>query len=323
MKLSFDVMGHEGKLSDAIKAARKFCEKHKDAEIVLVGAKHLITPLIKPNEFVIHDCPDTIKMTDSPLNALRKVNSSMYQAMQLVADHKTDGVFSAGSTQCFVSLVYYLIKPIKKELKPCFLPFIPTLKGTATGVCDVVAQINCDGKDLYNFAKMTKIFFEFVLKRTRPTIGLINIGTEECKGYDYHKQAHQLLLNDQSFNYVGFVEPRYLFDGIVDIAVCDGYTGNLVIKSIEGGAKAVSSAFKTQYKKPWNWLGALFSLIGIVKVKKTFDYRNHAGAVVLGINAPAVKTHGSADFKQFYSGLNTLYDLVKSNVVEQLKKEFN
>ena len=178
MKLSFDVMGHEGKLSDAIKAARKFSDKHKDATLVLVGDKNAIEPLIKPNEFEIHDCTDAIKMTDSPLAALRKANSSMYQAMKLVADHKTDGVFSAGSTQCFVSLVYYLIKPIKKELKPCFLPFIPTLKGIPTGICDVGAQINCEGKDLYNFAKMTKTYFEYVLKRTRPTIGLINIGTE-------------------------------------------------------------------------------------------------------------------------------------------------
>ena len=322
MKLSFDIMGHEGKLADAIKAARKFKHKHNDVELILVGDKKQIDPLVKQNEFEILDCVDTIKMTDSPLAALRKTNSSMYQAMKLVADHKADGVFSAGSTQCFVSLVYYLIKPIKQTLKPCFLPFIPTLKNIPMGMCDVGAQINCDGKDIYNFAKMTKIYFESALNRTNPRIGLINIGTEDCKGHDYHKQANELLTNDKSFNYVGFIEPRYIFDGIVDIAVCDGYTGNLVLKSIEGGAGAVSTAFKKQYKKPWNWLGALFSSIAITKVKHTFDYRNHAGAVVLGINAAAVKTHGSADFKQFYSGLNTLYDLVKSNVIDKIKKEF-
>ena len=322
MKLSFDIMGHEGKLTDAIKAARKFKHKHDDVKLILVGDKKQIEPLVKPNEFEIVDCVDTIKMTDSPLAALRKNNSSMYQAMKLVADHKADGVFSAGSTQCFVSLVYYLIKPIKQSLKPCFLPFIPTLKNIPTGMCDVGAQINCDGNDLYNFAKMSKIYFESALNRTNPKIGVINIGTEDCKGHEYHKQANQLLLNDKSFNYVGFVEPRYIFDGIVDIAICDGYTGNLVLKSIEGGAKAVSTDLKKQLKKPWNWLGALFSVGATLKVKKTFDYRNHAGAVVLGINAAAVKTHGSADFKQFYSGLNTLYDLVKSNVIEKIKKEF-
>ena len=316
-------MGHEGKLSDAIKAARKFKSKHADVEIVLVGDKKQIDQIIKPNEFEIVDCADEIKMTDSPLVALRKTNSSMYQAMKLVADHKTDGVFSAGSTQSFVSLVYFLIKPIKQSIKPCFLPFIPTLKNIPTGMCDVGAQINCDGQDIYNFAKLAKIYFENAMNRKNPKIGVINIGTEDCKGHDFHKEANKLLSEDKSFNYCGFIEPRYIFDGIVDIAICDGYTGNLVLKSIEGGAKAVSNAFKKQYKMPWNWLGALFSLIGITKVKSTFDYRNHAGAIVLGINGAAVKTHGSADFKQFYSGLCTLYDLVKSNVIEKIKKEFN
>ena len=250
MKLSFDVMGHEGKLSDAIKAARKLVAKHREVQIILVGNKNQIEQIIQPNEFEILDCEQAIQMTDSPIEALRKTNSSMYQAMKLVADHKADGIFSAGSTQCFVSLLYFLIKPIKNGLKPCFLPFIPTLKKIPSGMCDVGAQINCTGQDLYDFAKMAKIFFEEALNRKFPKVGLINIGTEACKGYEFHKVANDLLLNDKSFNYVGFVEPRYIFDGIVDIAICDGYTGNLVLKSIEGGAKAVSEAFKAQYKKP-------------------------------------------------------------------------
>ena len=324
MKLSLDVMGFENKISEAIIAARKFVKKHPDVQIILVGNQQEIIQNIKENEFEIVDAKEVIKMDDSPITALRKSQSSMYKAIKLVADNVTDGVLSAGSTACYVTLVYYLIKTIPRITKPGFMPFLPTTgENKFFGMIDVGANKDCSGEDLYNFAKMANIYFKSVHNNSNPKIGVINIGTEKSKGFQYHHDVNEILLKDQNLNYVVFVEPRYLLQGVVDIAVCDGYTGNLVLKSLEGGLKAISTALKKSYKKPWNWLGALFSIFAIKDVSKTFDYKNKAGAIVLGLNKPAVKTHGSADKEQFLSALNLLYDIIKNNVTAKIKKNFN
>ena len=324
MKLSLDVMGFENKISEAIIAARKFVKKHPDVQIILVGNQQEIIQNIKKNEFEIVDAKEVIKMDDSPITALRKSESSMYKAIKLVADNVTDGVLSAGSTACYVTLVYYLIKTIPGITKPGFMPFLPTTgENKFFGMIDVGANKDCSGEDLYNFAKMANIYFKSVHNNSNPKIGVINIGTEKSKGFQYHHDVNEILLKNKNLNYVGFVEPRYLLQGVVDIAVCDGYTGNLVLKSLEGGLKAISTALKKSYKKPWNWLGALFSIFAIKDVSKTFDYKNKAGAIVLGLNKSAVKTHGSADKEQFVSALNLLYDIIKNNVTAKIKKSFN
>ena len=132
-----------------------------------------------------------------------------------------------------------------------------------------------------------------------------------------------MLSKDKNINYVGFVEPRDLLQGIVDIAISDGYTGNLVLKSVEGGLKAISAVLKRNFKKPWNWLSALTSAFVIKNVSKTFDYKNKAGAIVLGLNKPAVKTHGSADKEQFYSALVLLHNIIDKKVTEKIREEFD
>lgn len=324
MKLSLDVMGFENKISESIIAARKFVKKYPDVQIILVGNQQEIIKNIKENEFEIVDAKEIITMDDSIITSLRKTESSMYKAIKLVADNIADGVLSAGNTACYVTLVYYLIKTIPGIVKPGFMPFLPATGGNKFfGMIDVGANKNCSGEDLYNFAKMANIYFKSIHNNSNPKIGIINIGTEKSKGFEYHHDASELLQNNQNLNYVGFVEPRYLLQGVVDIAVCDGYTGNLVLKSLEGGLKAISIALKKNYKKPWNWLGALFSICAIKGVSRTFDYKNKAGAIVLGLNKPAVKTHGSADKEQFFSALNLLYSIIKNDVTAKIKKNFN
>lgn len=323
MKIALDVMGFENEIIEAINAARKFIKKYKDTEIILVGNENKIKPLIKNNEFEIHHANDVIKMSSSPIQALRMTESSMYKSVQLVANNVADGVLSAGSTASFVTIVYYLLKPINNLLKPGFMPFLPTTKkGKYFVIVDVGANKSCNGNDLYNFAKMANIYFQNVENILNPSIGIINIGTEANKGFDYHHEANQMLSNDKKLNYVGFVEPRNLLQGIVDIAISDGYTGNLVLKSLEGGLKALSMSLKTNFKKPWNWLSAISSIFVLKDVSKTFDYKNKAGAIMLGLNKPAVKTHGSADKEQFYSSLALLHDVIAKKVTEKIHDEF-
>ncbi len=319
--IAFDAMGFDNDISEAIIAARKFKKQHKNLEIILVGNQKKIAKHIKTNEFNVHHANGVINMCDTPLTALRKQNSSMFQAVKLVADNKADGVLSAGCTPCYVTLLFTLIKMVKNVKLPGFCPTLPTIKNKPLIMCDVGANINCSSHDLYNFALMANIYSSNIYKIKNPKIGIINIGTETGKGLPLQNETSNLLIKSK-LNYVGFIEPRDLLDSVVDIAICDGYTGNLVLKSLESGLKSVANVLKQEYKKPQNWFGAISS-IGVIKnVKNRFDYKNHAGAVILGLNKPAVKTHGSADTKQFLSALDCLYQLIQNDLTSKVKNTF-
>lgn len=321
MKIALDVMGFENNLSQAINAARKFSSNYKDCKIILVGNQNQIKPLLKPKDnFEIVHTEEFIQMSDTPITALRKSKSSMRLSLELVKQNKAHAAVSAGSTSCFVPLVQTTLGIIDNVPKFGFMPYIPTVNHKGFNMIDVGANINVDAKDLYNYALMANEYARIVRKIHNPKIGLLNIGTEQHKGYPYHVEANKLLKENKSLNYIGFVEPRHLLDGICDICVCDGFSGNIALKAMEGSLRSVSRILKRGYAKPWNWLGALFSTPIIFKLSHTFDYRNNAGAIVLGANGIAVKTHGSADAKQFYAALKVARDCVDNNLLHNIKR---
>ncbi|MBQ0045610.1 MAG: phosphate acyltransferase PlsX [Mycoplasma sp.] len=320
MKIALDVMGFENKINEAILAARKFSKDYPGAKIVLVGHEGNIRPCLQASDnFEIVHCPESINMDDTPITALRKKDTSMLTAIKLVKTKKVDAVVSAGSTSCFVPLVQMNLGSINNVDKFGFMPYIPTTNKVGFNMIDVGANINVSGADLYNFALMANEYVRIVRKIHNPKIGVLNIGTEHHKGFAYHKEAFDLLKKNKYLNFVGFVEPKGLLDGAVDICVCDGFSGNICLKALEGALKSVGHILKQGYKKPWNWLGAAFSLPIITTLTRTFDYRNNAGAIVLGANGIAIKTHGSADAKQFYAALRMAYDCVENNLLHNIK----
>lgn len=320
MKIALDVMGFENKTSEAINAARKFQKDYPGAKVILVGNQQVISPVLtEKDHFEIVHTEGVINMDDTPITALRKKDTSMLTAINLVKENKADAVVSAGSTSCFVPLVQTNLGSINNISKFGFMPFIPTTTKVGFNMIDVGANISVSGIDLYNFALMANEYARIVRKISSPKIGVLNIGTEHHKGFEYHKEAYDLLSKNKSINFVGFVEPKGLLDGTVDVCVCDGFSGNICLKSLEGSLKTVSHILKDGYKKPWNWLGAAFSLPIIFTLTKTFDYRVNAGAIVLGANGIAIKTHGSADAKQFYAALRMAYDCVDNNLLHNIK----
>lgn len=321
MKIALDVMGFENKLEQAIIAARDFSKEHKGTKIVLVGNEVDIKKCLNDkDDFEILHADEIINMDDTPITALRKRDTSMLKAINLVKNRKADAVVSAGSTSCFVPLVQMNLGSIDNVSKFGFMPFIPTANGKGFNMIDVGANINVSGEDLYHFALMANEYARIVRKVPNPRIGVLNIGTEHHKGFEYHHEANKLLSENKTINYIGFVEPKGLLDGVVDVCVCDGFSGNICLKALEGSLKTVSHILKSNYRKPWNWLAALLSLPVIKTLTKTFDYRNNAGAIVLGANGVAIKTHGSADHKQFYAALTVAYDCVKNNLLHNIKK---
>lgn len=324
MKIALDVMGFENEINQAVLAARNFIKKYKDVKIIFVGNRDEINPLLKSNdEFEILNAQQVVLMNDLPMQALRKKDSSMLKAFELVRDKKADGILSAGSTSCFVPMAYTVLGMINKINKISFMPFLPTIDKKGFNMLDVGANLVVSGRDLYQYALMANIYCKIVRKIQSPRIAVLNIGTEQHKGFEYHKVASELLKKDSTLNYLGFVEPRGLLNGGYDIIITDGFSGNITLKALEGSLKTISLILKKEYKKPYNWFAAILSLPILKSISKTFDYKNNAGAIVLGVNGVAIKTHGSADQKQFYSSLKMLYDTVNCNIIEKIKDEFN
>ena len=321
MKIALDIMGFENKISEAIEAARKFMKKHNDTKIILVGQQDEISKVTSvDDDFEYVYATDFIEMNDTPITALRKTDTSMQVAINLVKQHKADAVVSAGSTSCFVPLVKTTLGSIDNVPKFGFMPYIPTINKKGLNMVDVGANINVDGQDLYNFALMANEYVKIIRKIPDPRIGVLNIGTEAHKGFAYHHEADKLLKANKSLNYIGYIEPKGLLDGQVDICVCDGFSGNICLKSLEGALKSVGKLLKKGYSMPWNWVGAAGSIPIISTLTKTFDYRNNAGAIVLGANGIAIKTHGSADKKQFLAALTIAHDCVKQNLLHNIKQ---
>ena len=320
MKIALDVMGFENKIDEAIIAARDFKKNFKGVQIVLVGDEQKIkSALNKKDLFEIVNTPNFISMDDTPITALRKHNTSMSVAINLVKDKKADGIVSAGSTSCFVPLVKTILGSIDNVQKFGFMPFIPTIDKKGFNMVDVGANLHVNGQDLYNFALMANEYVRLVRKIANPKIGVLNIGTEHHKGFEYHRNADDLLRANKNINYVGYIEPKGLLDGVVDICLCDGFSGNICLKSLEGALRSVSAILRKGYRKPWNWVGAAGSIPIIITLANTFDYRNNAGAIVLGADGVAIKTHGSADNKQFYAALRMAYDCINNKLIHNIK----
>ena len=237
MKIAVDVMGFENEISEAVKACRQFMKKNPDVQIILVGEQTQIQACLQPQDtFLIEHAPEVITQDDTILSLRTKKQSSMEKAIQLVQDNQADGVLSAGNSAIYVFLTYQKLGLLEGVQKIGFMPYVPTLKGTGFNLLDVGASTECEGVDLYHFAQMGHIAAQ-ARGINQPRIGLINIGTEKHKGFTRHHEADALLRADHQLNYIGFIEPKDLLNGICDVAVTDGYSGNLVLKSTEGTAK--------------------------------------------------------------------------------------
>jgi len=319
MKLIIDVMGNDNLPEYALKAAKRFKRDYPEVDFIIAGDKEKIND----NTFEIIDTKDIVHTEDSPASMLRNTKSSMFKALVCVNEGKADGMVTAGTTAAYVLLSNYIIKPIPGISKPGFMSYVPTSNGKGFMFLDVGANLNCTGEDLYKFAIMANIYSKEVLKKQNPTIGVLNIGTEENKGHVFQQEANVLLKNNKQLNYVGFIESRDIIEGIVDIVICDGYTGNMVLKALEGCLFAINKLLKKEYKKPWNYLGALFSIGVIKKIKKNFDYKNNAGAFVIGLKKNIVKTHGNAKDQEWYSAIRMLYSAIKNNLVSTIEEKIS
>ncbi|HEY5587586.1 MAG TPA: phosphate acyltransferase PlsX, partial [Candidatus Paceibacterota bacterium] len=259
--------------------------------------------------------------SEHPVMAIkRKKDSSLVKALNLVKSGDADAIISAGNTGAFLAGCTLIVGRIKGIDRPALAPIMPGKSGPFM-IIDSGANAECKPHYLVQFGLMGKTYFENILKITNPSVGLVNIGTEKEKGNELSKSAHKLL-KEANLNFVGNVEAREIPTGDTNILVCDGFTGNVILKLYEGAVANIFDILKTGIMSSFRTkLGGMLLKPVFKKFKKDFDYKEYGGAAFLGVNGICIKAHGSSDAKAFKNAIKQATIFNENNVVEKLKLE--
>ncbi|MDF2788494.1 MAG: phosphate acyltransferase [Neobacillus sp.] len=322
MKIAIDAMGGDHAPKEIVIGAMKAVEAFSDIHITLVGDETKIKEyLTKQERISILHTSEVILGTDEPVRAVRrKKTASMVLAAQQVADGHADACISAGNTGALMAAGLFVVGRIEGIDRPALTPTLPTIGGEGFLLLDVGANVDARPEHLLQYAIMGSIYSEKVRGIAKPRVGLLNIGTEEKKGTDLTKHAFELLKN-ANVNFVGNVEARDLLDGVADVVVTDGFTGNMVLKTVEGTALSMFKMLKTTLMSSLKSKLAAAVLKPEFKVlKNTLDYSEYGGAGLFGLKAPVIKAHGSSNGQAIYSAIRQTREMVDKNVVGLIKK---
>lgn len=332
MKIILDAMGGdnapEAPVLGAIEAAKTF-----GSQITLVGRGEAILEVMKkhnienlPEGMEIANADEVVDMHDDPANVVRrKKNSSMMVGLRMLSEGQGDAFISAGSTGALLSGATLIVKRVKGIRRAAMGPAMPNKAGGKTVICDCGANAECTPEFLLQFGLVGSLFAKYSLGVENPKVGLLNIGTEDTKGTQLQKDAHALLqqADDQGLiNFVGNVEGRDVPLGAVDVVVCDGFSGNVLLKSIEGTAMFMGSLLKKMFKKNLlTMLGALCVKSGINDLMKMLDYREIGGTQFLGIKKPVIKAHGSSDALAFRNAVRQAEEAARADFSTELEEK--
>lgn len=322
MKIAIDAMGGDHAPKEIVIGAMKAVEAFSDIHITLVGDENKIKQYLTNQERItILHTSEVILGTDEPVRAVRrKKTASMVLAAQQVADGNADACISAGNTGALMAAGLFVVGRIEGIDRPALTPTLPTIGGEGFLLLDVGANVDAKPEHLLQYAIMGSIYSEKVRGIANPRVGLLNIGTEEKKGTDLTKQAFELLKN-ANINFTGNVEARDLLDGAADVVVTDGFTGNMVLKTVEGTALSMFKMLKTTLMSSLKSKLAAAVLKPEFKVlKNTLDYSEYGGAGLFGLKAPVIKAHGSSNGQAIFSAIRQTREMVEKNVVGLIKK---
>ncbi|HEY0063645.1 MAG TPA: phosphate acyltransferase PlsX [Telluria sp.] len=332
IKISIDCMGGDHGPSVTIPAAVAFAKREPEAELILVGLENdLLAELKKckaenhPRLSVVH-ASETVAMDDPIEVALRrKKDSSMRVAIELVKEGKAQACVSAGNTGALMAVSRYVLKTMAGVDRPAICSILPNQNDGPTYMLDLGANVDCEPHHLHQFAIMGSVLVSAMEGKERPTIGLLNVGTEEIKGNEVVKATGELLRADHeagTLNFYGNVEGNDIFKGTVDIIVCDGFVGNVTLKAVEGLGRFVKSALTAEFKRtPLTMLGALISRSAFKNFSNRFNPSRYNGASLLGLRGLVFKSHGGADSYSFEWAIKRAFDAAKYNVQEHLSSK--
>lgn len=319
-------MGGDHGIPVTIPACMAFLKQAPDAELILVGIQDQIFDQLKKlraenhPRISIKNATEVVTMEDPLEIALRKKrDSSMRVAIEQVKNGEAQACVSAGNTGALMAVSRYLLRTLPGVDRPAICAILPNRKGGPTYALDLGANVDCEAEHLHQFAIMGSLLFSAVEGVTRPRVGLLNVGTEEIKGNEVVKDAGDLLKQQArkgTLNYLGNVEGNDLFEGTCDVVVCDGFVGNVTLKSVEGLGRFFHSVLVSELKSsPLNMLGALLARGALRSIRERLNPSRFNGASMLGLRGLVFKSHGSADVFAFECAIRRAYDAVNSNVM--------
>lgn len=322
MRIAVDAMGGDNAPDAVIEAVAEFLKK-TTAEVILCGKKDIIEEKLQACDYdksriEIVDCRDEISDHDEPVKAVKhKKDASMVVAARLLSEDKADAMLSLGNTGALLSEGILIVGRIKGVSRPALATILPTAEGGKL-LIDAGANTNCRTVNLLQFAVMGSLYMKKMFGIENPRVGLINNGAEPEKGTDLVKEAHKVLA-DADLNFIGNIEGRDIMWGKADVMVADGFTGNIVLKTVEGMGAVLNRNLKAIFKgNIINMLGALCVKKGLMQFKKSMDYREYGGAPILGLKKLIVKGHGSSDKKAVFSALMQIEKATLSNITEEI-----
>lgn len=327
--IAIDAMGGENAPKAIVDAVLKAKPKLKDTKFVLFGDEEKINKLIpteQKDRIDVIATSEVIVDSDEPVKAIRrKKNSSMVVAANYVKSGKADALFSLGNTGALLACGIFIIGRIKGVERPALMPTLPSAKSEdGYNIIDVGANAQSKPEYLVQWAQMANFYAQKIRNIKNPTVALLNNGAEDDKGDPLHQEAYKLL-KATNLNFIGNVEGNDLMEGKADVIVTDGFTGNATLKAIEGTASVILRLLKDSLLN--NGLrpkvGALLAKPGLTALKKRFDTARYGGAVLLGVNAPVVKTHGRSNIRPIYYTLLQIDKMLNQDLVGEYKKYFS
>ena len=322
VKIAIDAMSGENSPNKIIEGIEISLRSKQENFFYLFGQKDLLEKKISKNKLMqkyceIIDAKDIILDDESPLGAAKRgKESSMWKAIESLREKKSHISLSAGNTGAMLVMSRLLLKTITGISKPALAALWPN-QNDMNVVLDLGANIECNEKNLTDFACMGSALFKSLFESEKPKIALLNVGLEENKGSEILKKTFSILKNNQfkNFDFCGYIEGNHIMDGNVDVVVTDGFTGNVALKTAEGTANFITKNLKNSLNK----LSILLSYNSLKKFKNKLDPRKYNGAIFLGLQSPVVKSHGSTDAIGFAHSINVCNKIVKANLIERIK----
>ncbi|WP_414859636.1 phosphate acyltransferase PlsX [Piscinibacterium candidicorallinum] len=324
--IAVDCMGGDHGPSITVPACISFARAHPNDRLILVGRREAIEPLLAvagsalPN-ISVHHASQVVEMDDPVEVALRKKrDSSIRVAATLVKEGEAAACVSAGNTGALMAISRYVLKTLPGIDRPAIATAMPNVLGRGTVVLDLGANAQCEPEHLLQFAVMGSALATALTDEERPRIGLLNIGEEVIKGNDVVKRAGELLRASE-LNFIGNVEGNDIFRGVADVVVCDGFTGNVALKSTEGVAQMIKAIIAEEFGR--GLISKALKLVAapvLLRVRSRVDHRRYNGAALLGLNGVVIKSHGSMDAFGFEKALEKAHEAVTHRMLEQITR---
>jgi glycerol-3-phosphate acyltransferase PlsX len=330
-KISIDCMGGDHGPRVTVPAALAFLARESQAELILVGREDAIRAELQRHGGLDHarvsivHATEVVEMDDSLEVALRrKKDSSMRVAIDLVKQGQAQACVSAGNTGALMAVSRYLLKTLPGVDRPAICTILPNQNDGPTYMLDLGANVDCEPAHLHQFALMGSALVAAVEGKPKPTVGLLNVGAEDIKGNELVKQTAELLRADHAkglLNFYGNVEGNDIFEGTTDIVVCDGFVGNVTLKSVEGLGRLIKGVIKSELSKGWiDMLGALIAYRALKRVSQRLNPSRYNGASLLGLRGLVFKSHGGEDAYGFEWAIKRAFDAVHHDVLNRIEK---